>query len=588
MYVLGFSGLDNSIRFKKRNWPTLSTREYRIAQGLDSAAALVGKAGVHAASAEERFSGEKGTGAFPIDAINFCLQAAGITLRDVDYVAHSFAYESFPDLYRYSTFTRQQFAEVFAREAQLRNLERHFGSNSWDERLVRVPHHLAHAASTYFLSGFPTALILIADAMGEAHSTTVAVGEGNQIRILRQIPGLHSLGILYGVVTLYLGFFMSFDEGKVMGLAPYGDRRRYYSRFAEFVHFKSDGTFLIPLLIHNRTLEEKETYRGTIRLLSELFGPPRQPGEPLSQHHADIAAALQAILEACLLHTLRYFRSETGQERLCMAGGVALNCTANSTIHRSRLFKEMFVQPAAGDDGSALGAALYVRHHQRPDERFESMSLPAWGPHYKNQRIEEILTTCSSCVFQAFTSFDRLLDEIAMRLARREVVAWFQGPMEFGPRALGHRSILADPRDPGMRDYLNDAIKQREGFRPFAPAVTIEHAGEYFDIRAGDEHLYRYMLFVAQVRATYQKQLGAVTHVDGTARVQVVSERDNQRFWALLRRFGQVTGIPILLNTSFNLRGQPIVRSPEQALDTFLSSNIDALVIEDYLVTRNS
>jgi carbamoyltransferase len=298
----------------------------------------------------------------------------------------------------------------------------------------------------------------------------------------------------------------------------------------------------------------------------------------------DLAAALQATLQTALMHMLQHFRSETRQDHLCMAGGVALNCSANGVIHRSRMFKNVFVQPAAGDDGTALGAALYVQRLKSSTPIQGKMRLPLWGPEYDNSQLGEALNDRHDCRKVFFSSFSELVEEVARRLAEGQIVGWFQGRMEFGPRALGSRSILADPRDPDMRNRINALVKKREEFRPFAPAVTDEAASHYFDIRSGEESIYAHMLFVTHVRKAFQKRLPAITHVDGSARVQTVSQAEQPRFWQLLEAFGRLTQMPILLNTSFNVRGQPIVRTPAEAIETFLAARLDLLVIGDYLV----
>jgi len=586
MNIVGISGLHNSVMFKQQILPNLTERQYRIVQGLDSAAALVTSEGIQAAAAEERFSRKKGTGAFPIGAIRYCLDAGSLTLKAVDYIAHGFSYEPVRELFEKQDHTRQQFEEVFSRQVLLRWLDEYLGAGSWDDRLIQVPHHIAHAASTFYPSGFEEALILVADGMGEIHSTTVAVGRGNEMAVVKQLPALHSLGLLYGVFTLYLGFYMNLDEYKVMGLAPYGDPRRYFDRVMELVHLKADGGYTIPILHENVTLEDKETYGGTLRSLADRFGPSREPEAEISDRHRDLAAALQAVLESALLHILRHFKRQTGQRNLCLAGGVALNCSANGVIRRSRIFDKVFVQPAAGDDGTALGAALYAQRLHQPQALLQPMQLPFWGPEYDNEAITGALTGQLDLKSRLFTSFDDLIAEVTKRLANKQIIGWFQGRMEFGPRALGSRSILADPRDPTMRGRINRIVKKREEFRPFAPAVIEEAAVDFFDIQRGDERTYAAMLFVAPVRPAYRGELPAITHVDNSARLQVVSKLDNPRFWQVLHEFGQLTGLPILLNTSFNVRGQPIVCSPAEAIDTFLATDLDALVIGDFLVTR--
>lgn len=584
MNVLGISGLDNSVPFKKREFPRLSSRHYRIAQGFDSAAALVTSEGIQAAAAEERFTRERATGSFPINAIRYCLEAGDVTAHGIDYIAHGFSYEPLKSFYEQDEFLRKEFVEVYSRAAQINCAQRHLPSWDWNKKLVPVAHHTAHAASAFYLSGFNECLIFVSDGMGECHSATVAVGRGNEIQTIKQFPGMHSLGILYGVFTLYLGFYMGLDEYKVMGLAAYGNPRRFFTKLMDLVHLKNDGTYEIPVLLQNRSLEEKQTYAGTIRLMTERFGLPREPESGITQTHMDIAAALQAVLQTSVMHVLRYFKKETDQSYLCMAGGVALNCSVNGALHRSRIFKNMFVQPAAGDDGSALGAALYVQRVHEPAVAARKMSIPLWGPEYGNEVISTLLSVRQDCLATSFNSFDEAVKELAKRLVQGQIIGWFQGRMEFGPRALGSRSILADPRDFEMRDRINRMVKKREEFRPFAPAVTAETAARYFDIGEGDESTYAHMLFVAQVRTQYQKQLPAVTHVDGSARIQTVTKEEQTRFWMLLNEFGKLTGFPILLNTSFNLRGQPIVCTPREAIDTFLTAQLDALMIGDQLV----
>jgi carbamoyltransferase len=588
MITLGMSGLSDAAAFKKSEFPALANHEYRIVQGLDSAAAIVDKHELRAAIAEERLTGQKGTGAFPVHAIRQCLETAQVPIDRIDHVAHGFSYESHRPFYESSEYTRRQFESVYARDVQIAHLERHFPGAGLAGRFVQVPHHLAHAASAFYPSGFDEALILVADGMGETESVTVAVGSEGKITGLKTIPALHSLGILYGVVTLYLGFEMASDEYKVMGLAPYGRPARYFDTFASFVSLNDDGTLLVPLLARDRSLEEKETHSGVLQFLAETLGPPRSPDAEITQHHQDVAAALQATLQMCLMHVLRHFREMTGQRNLCMAGGVALNCSANGAVNRSRLFRRLFVQPAAGDDGTAIGAALYVQHTRDPQIGMPRSGSPLWGPQYDAASIARTLAERAGCEHRRVESDEQLAEFVASRIAAGEVVAWFQGRAEFGPRALGNRSILADARNPAMRDRLNTLVKERESFRPFAPAVTAEAAGCFFEIAPGDEPAHYDMLLVVPVKAAYRDLLPAVTHVDGSARVQVVHRDNNPRFWMLLNSFGALTGVPVLLNTSFNLRGQPMVCTPEQAVDTFLRSRLDLLVLGDTLVTRSA
>jgi len=584
MRVVGFSGLDNSVAYKRRELPGLDKREYRIAQGMDSAAALVIDGTVLAAAAEERYTGEKATGAFPVHAFRDCLDRAGLAAGDLEAVAHGFAHQP-EGLMLEDPYLAQRYSEVYDPAVQVGLLTAAFPGVDWASRFVPVPHHLAHAASAYYPSGYEEALVLVADGMGETESLTVAVGSGGKLNVLHRVPALHSLGTLYGTFTLYLGFDMAMDEYKVMGLAAFGDRRRYYPEMMRMVRLLERGSITVPVLASDHDLLQRETHRGVLAVLADAFGPARAPGEPIEQRHRDVAAALQAALETCLLHVLRHFRRETGLRDLCYAGGVALNCTANGLIARSRLFDRVFVPPGAGDDGTAIGAALYVQATREPGTYFPPMTMPYWGSAFRAEQIESALAGRGDCAVRQERDHAELAADTAAALDAGQVVAWFQGGMEFGPRALGNRSILADPRDKRMRDHINALIKRREDFRPFAPVVTAEAATEYFEIEPGSQDRYRHMLFTTRTRAGHHNKLGAVTHFDGTARVQVIRREDNPRLWELLTAFGARTGIPVLLNTSFNLRGQPIIRTPQTALDTFLRSGLDRLVIGDYVVT---
>lgn len=585
MLVLGISGLHRSVAFKEQLVPDLDPRERRMVQGLDSAAALVSEDGVLAAAAQERYRGGKGTNIFPAEAIAACLQSAGASIDDLEFVAHGFRYEPSP-VFELDGFARRWFSEVYSEQAQLDVLGEHLPNGLRERRLVRVPHHLSHAASAYLLSGFDEATVLVADGSGETESISLFDGAGPDLHPIRSYPVMSSLGLMYSIVTHYLGFLGGMDEYKVMGLAPYGDSRRYADVADDLIRLGPAGAVTVPLLSFNKDPIERETHRGALRRLAELLGPPRHPDEPVNQRHMDIAATAQDRLQEAILHVLRPVVTGRPPRPLCLAGGVALNCTANGMLAQSGMFSDIFVQPASGDDGSALGAALWQLYQQSPDVPRSRMTMPYWGDGSTAVEAEAALAALSSEYQIERLDDEELAGRVAVLLADGNVVAWFQGRMEFGPRALGNRSILADPTGTHMRAHLNEVVKQRELFRPFAPAVPVEDASRYFDIPAGQEHLYQHMLFVAPVRATCREQLPAVTHVDGSARLQVVDRQTAPGFWRLLRRFGELRGLPVLLNTSFNLRGQPIVRTPAEAVATYARSRIDALAINGYLATR--
>ncbi|WBB80485.1 hypothetical protein O7606_03620 [Micromonospora sp. WMMD882] len=584
MLTLGYSGLDRGAALKRAILGDGWRREQRIVQGLDAAAALVDETGVLAAAAQERYDGDKGTGRFPRDAIDACLRAAGATMRDVEVVAHGFRYEPSP-VWQLDHLSAQWYQQVYAQQVQRDVFHAHYPADPAGPRFAHVPHHEAHAASSYYLSGFAEALVVVADGMGEQESLTVFEGRGPELRRVASYPILASLGILYSVLTHYLGFQVGMDEYKVMGLAPYGDRQRHRATFDEFVQLKPDGGLAVPLLSANKSPMERETHQGVLRRLEEKLGPAREPDAELGQHHMDVAAAGQDALERALLHVLGEYRRRTGLRRLCLAGGVALNCTANGAILHSGLFDEVFVQPAAGDDGAALGAALYAARQARPAAP-TGMAMPYWGDELTGPDVAAALRDLGPEFTTHRLPTDRLVAEVVTLIGRGATVALAQGRMEFGPRALGNRSILADPRSPTMRAHLNNVVKQREEFRPFAPAVPREDAATYFDVPPGTESAFRHMLMVTGVRAPFRDRLPAVTHVDGSARVQVVERESAPLFWALLRETGRRTGLPVLVNTSFNLRGQPIVRTAVDAVATYARSTLDALVVGDVLVTR--
>ena len=585
MKVIGISGFDGAVRFKRSRFPNLDPRAWRIAQGFDSAAVLVRDGLVDFAVAEERLVREKATGEFPVNALRRCLEHARLDPKDLDCLAHGFDYAPHREVYEAEPFYHDQYREVYDPQLQIELLDRFFPGVDWRSKFVSVPHHLAHAASAFYQSGFDRALVMVSDGMGEADSLTIYEAAQSRFTVLASVPAFHSLGVLYSVFTLYLGFDFNMDEYKIMGLAPYGDRRKYFSQVMNLVHLKGDGTYTIPMFAKNITIEQRETHSGILAALAELFGPPRDPGAEMDQRFKDIAAAVQSVLQTVQLHVLRHFAAKTGLKNLCLAGGVALNCTNNGVVLRSRMFRHVFVQPASGDDGSALGAALYVEHQHSPTTAAPRLVAPLWGPSYERSTIAEVLAARKDVNASLYESFPTLAEDVASRLDRGDIIGWFQGAMEYGPRALGSRSILADPRPPDMRTRVNMLIKKREGFRPFAPVVAAERASEYFEVDQGDEETFAHMLFVVPVRPDYRTKLPAVTHVDGTARVQTVRRETNERLYQLLNAFAARSGMPILLNTSFNVKGQPIVCSPEEAIDTFLAAGLDALVLGDFIVT---
>jgi len=585
MKILGISGLEKSVPFKKEHWPGLDTREYRISQGHDSAAALLVNGELIAAAAEERFSRKKHTGDFPADAIQFCLSEAGITIDDVDEIAHGFDYSPFRELYMRDPDSANLYETVFSKAALMEQAHRHF-PNLADDRVHPVNHHLAHAASAAWTSGWDECLVVVNDAMGEVQGLTAFDFCDGTLTKLREVSANNSIGILYSLITLHLGFDFNSDEYKIMGLAPYGDPTRFRRFFEEAVEMRPDGTIRIPILKLNHSREQRENYLATRCYLDEHLIARRTPEAEIAQDHKDVAAALQECLDRIVLHVCGHFGKETGLRHIALAGGVALNCTANGRLIDSGIFDEVYIQPAAGDDGTAVGAALY-RAGLSKEVRNVRMAVPLLGPAYDDRRIVQAIEKYSGRLQPThFDSLDQTCQEAAELIAAGRVVAWYRGRMEYGPRALGNRSILADPGHPEMRDRINAMVKMREAFRPFAPACSIEQAHQWFNVAPGTQM--PYMITVVDVRPEHRASLPAITHVNGSARLQTVSEQDNPHFHHLLKAVGKTTGREMVLNTSFNVKGQPIVNTPEEAIETFLGTGIEFLFLENHLVARKN
>ncbi|MGA7106463.1 MAG: carbamoyltransferase C-terminal domain-containing protein [Terracidiphilus sp.] len=583
MNILGISGLENAIPFKQARWPGLDEREYRISQGMDAAAALVIDGKLVAAAGQERFSRKKHTGEFPIDAIRFCLSEADISVVEIDEIAHGFDYEPYRALYQSDEASAALYEQVFSRNALLLQVHRDLPGFP-DEKVVSVGHHLAHAASAAYTSGWNECLVIVNDAMGEVESLSVYHFHDQKLDRLRTIGANDSIGILYSLVTLHLGFDFNSDEYKIMGLAPYGDPARFRPFFEHAVELRDDGSIRIPILRLNNSRDERENYLATRAYLDEHLVHRRATTQSVNSIHEDIAAALQECLERVVMHVCGHFGVQTGLRRLALAGGVSLNCTANGKLVRSGLFDEVYVQPVAGDDGAAFGAALYrtALAQPLPIRRFP---VPLFGPQYCACEIEQALQRFKGRIqWKRFDSLESTCQCAAQLIADGRVIAWFRGRMEYGPRALGCRSILADPRRATMRDRINAMVKKRESFRPFAPACAMEEAHRWFEVAPGTD--LPYMITIVDVRPEMRSQLPAITHVNGSARLQTVSRGDNPDFHALLRAVGEATGSQMVLNTSFNVKGQPIVNTPDEAIETYLGTGLEFLFLENYYVAR--
>jgi carbamoyltransferase len=539
----------------------------------DAAAVLLRDGVIVAAVEEERLDRIKHTNCFPARAIQYCLDIAGVDLRALDAIAVASARL---ELERRSALTLirnpREPGPVGAAAAIGQRFERHFGVDV-RQQLQFVHHHHAHCWSAYALSGFDEALVLSLDGLGDDSAGMLFDGRDRSLRLRRTYSIADSLGWLYRTVISFIGFG-DFDEYKAMGLAPYGDRERYKPLLQACYALAPDGRY---------SLQSIEKWLSAFRAAG-MEQHLRRRDDAFTQVHMDLAAALQAALEEIVLHVLAHEAKTSGHRHLCLAGGVAHNCTLNGKILQSGLFERVFVQPAAHDAGTALGAALAVAFEREPAACVRTLPHVFTGPGLGEPReIREALGRWRELV--TFDRPDDLASGVATLLADGAVIGWVQGQSEFGPRALGHRSILADPRPAANKARINAMIKKREGFRPFAPAVAEERAREFFEIPACDADL-SFMTYALSVRPEWRETLGAVTHVDGSARIQVVRQSTNATFWALLQAFGAKTGVPILLNTSFNNNAEPIVQSIDDAIACFLTAGLDCLVVGDYVVTR--
>ncbi len=584
----------------------------------DSAAALIRDGEIIAAVQEERFTRKKHDPDFPAQAIAYCLKEAKIDAAAVDRVVfYEKPFLKFERLVEtYLAFAPDGFAsfrksmplwigeKLFQRDLLLRELKAIDPTLGDKAKLRFCEHHFSHAASAYYPSPFQSALVLTMDGVGEWATTSAAIGEGADLRITKEIHFPHSLGLLYSAFTYYTGFKVNSGEYKVMGLAPYGEPKFAKLILEHLIDVKDDGSF--------RLNQHYFGYCTGLTMTNARFdavfgGPPRRASEPLEQRHMDLAASVQAVTEEVVLRLTRSLSSESGQRNLCLAGGVALNCVANGKILRDGKFDEIFIQPAAGDAGGALGAALAVYFEEnlgvavKSAKRPDSMRGAYLGPSYAQAEIETRLRAAGA----VFTVVDdaQLIKKTAAALAAGQAVGWHQGRMEFGPRALGNRSILGDPRSPTMQKALNLKVKYRESFRPFAPSVLREKVADWFDLDADSP----YMLLVAPVKSercrkmsadelalfgidklnVQRSDIPAVTHVDYSARVQTVHVETNPRYHELITRFEALTGCPVLINTSFNVRGEPIVNTPEDAFRCFMGSEIEYLAVGNCVLVKD-
>ena len=583
----------------------------------DSAAALIEDGRIIAAAQEERFTRTKHDERFPENAIGYCLEAAGTDMNAVDFVAfYDKPFLKFERLLEtYISFAPKGFQsfriampiwlreKLFQKDLLRKEFKKFDADFDWQNKLLFSEHHQSHAASAFYPSPFDDALVLTMDGVGEWATTSVAEGSGNKLNVTKELHFPHSLGLLYSAFTYYTGFKVNSGEYKVMGLAPYGEPIYAQTIMDNLIDIKPDGSFRLD----QSYFDYCTGLRMTNSKFDDLFGgPPTKSEGWLTEKEMNIAASIQAVTEEVVLRLTRALAKESGAKNLCLAGGVALNCVANGKVLRDGAFENIWIQPAAGDAGGALGAALCAYHHfqdqpRNTDSLTDRMKGSYLGPEFSDQIIQECLTTAGA----KFETYDdaTIIDKTAKALADGKSVGWFQGRMEFGPRALGGRSILGDPRSPEMQKTLNLKIKYRESFRPFAPSVLEEEVADWFEIDTESP----YMLLVAKVAKKRQKamsaedqklfgieklniqrsEIPAVTHVDYSARVQTVNAETNPKYHALLSKFKELTGCPVVANTSFNVRGEPIVCTPEDAFRCFMGCEMDILTIGNQILYKD-
>ncbi|OHB60060.1 MAG: hypothetical protein A2167_08365 [Planctomycetes bacterium RBG_13_46_10] len=581
----------------------------------DSAAALVRDGEIIAAAQEERFTRKKHDSRFPSNAVDYCLQAGELAADKLDYVVFYekplLKFERLLETYiAYAPRGFRQF--LMSMPLWLRHklyLPKEMDkalNNGYKGRFIFTEHHESHAASAFFPSPFNEAAILTLDGVGEWATGSFGIGRGNKISLTHELRFPHSLGLLYSAFTYFTGFRVNSGEYKMMGLAPYGEPIYYKLILEKLIDLKQDGSFRLNLSYFPYC---HKTVMTNSRFEKLFGGPPRKGEQPITQREMDIAASIQMVTEEIMLRTVRHVHSQTGMENLVLAGGVALNCVGNGRILREGTFKNIWIQPAAGDAGGALGAALFVWHQLLNNERRvdgqDKQKASLLGPAYSNEQTGRFLDSVNA-KYHIYTDEAMLFDRVAELIGQEKVIGWFQGRMEFGPRALGSRSIIGDARSEKMQSIMNRKIKFRESFRPFAPCVLRENIQEYFNLPDGDES--PYMLLVAYVKNDKRLQsvdtppqslkgldklkikrscVPAITHVDYSARIQTVDAQRHPKLHSLMSRFNEKTGCPVIINTSFNIRGEPIVCSPEHAYRCFMATNMDVLVMENYLLYKH-
>ena len=583
MRILGIGGLAGAKAFKRLNWPNLDDREYSVAAGLDAAAALVINGELVATANEESFSRSVHTTEFPAKAIKFCLSVKNLVPEEIDALVHCFDYSDYEELYLVSKRSRELYRTVLSKEALLREVRRHLPTLP-GERVHQISNHLAHAAGAYLTSGWDDCLVVVIDGLGDGQSATAYSASERGLVEIKQIAAYDSIAVLYSLISVHLGFNWQGDEWRLMDLASQGDASRFRPFFEQAVHLRKDGNIMIWPLRLNRRSGEKENYPATRRCLFDYLGPKRLPNGEILQRHKDVAAGLQECINRALLHICKNLAEATGQRRIALSGQVPSNCAANDLLLRSEIFEEVYIPTPAGDDGAAIGAALYVAWQEAQITKSQIRSSQVEAGYSMTELRTAYKRFAGQIRAKPFLNWEEKCQQIAALIADHNIVALDEGRLVVASAGSGNRSILADPSDPEMGEKLGFLLNEETGRRPVAALVTVEQADRWFTLPHGiklDERV-----LTASVKSPFPKELAAVTLRDGTARIQAIDRQNHPELHRILVEIGKLTGREVVSTTSFNLAGQPIVSSPNGALETFLQSGIQYLILDNCLVVK--
>ena len=583
--ILGIGGLAGAEAFRRFRWPQLDEREYAVGLGADSAAALVIGGELIATAKEESFNRLPHTSEFPVNAVKYCLSTNNLMPNDIDVLVHCFDFSDYEELYLTSKHCAELYRSVLSREALLKEVGRRLPAFP-AARVRQISNHRAHAAGAYLTSGWEDCLVLVIDGLGDGQSATGYRASTRGLVEIKEISAYDSIAVLYSLVSVHLGFNWQGEEWQLMDLAPQGDPNRFRPFFEQAVQLRPDGSILIWPLRSKRRSGEHDNYQATRRCLLEYLGPKRLPQEEIEQRHKDVAAGLQECVNRVVLHICKHLAKATGHPRIALTGQLGLNCSANSALLQSAMFEEIYLPTAAGDDGAAIGAALYVAWE---NERAISKRLPTikGGPSYPHGETHAAVGRFAQQIrVRPFANLEERCQKVAALIVNKKIVARDEGRAALESTVFGHRDILTDPSDPSMKQRLGTLLKEVTRSRPVAAAVTIEQAGHWFNLPKGIQ--LEGTVLAVEVKAPFHEDLAAVIQEDGTARIQAIDQRDDPELHGILVELGRLTGREVVLTTSFNMAEQPIVDSARDALEAFLLTGIDCLILENTLIRKKS